>query len=88
MSVALFQLPNVEIQWLRSNPLECRVRSARVKPARLANRCGLQRESAGATQSIGRQCASDNLGVNVGMSEIANLTFEVTALPEADLFDK
>ena len=59
--------PNVEIQWLHSNPLQCRVRGAVVEPTRLAQPGSEKRGCAATTQSIagrtGRACASGTLGV-------------------------
>jgi len=61
-----------------ADPLQCRVRSAGVKLARVANQCGIQRESADATKSIaestGRDLARSTLGVNFGIDDCANLT--------------
>jgi len=38
--------PNVKVQWLRSNPLQCRVRGMGVEPARLAQPESEKRASA------------------------------------------
>ena len=65
--------PNVEVQWLRSNPLQCRVRGAVLEPASVAQPGSEKRGSAATTKSIagstGRACVSGTLGVNFGMGD-------------------
>ena len=80
-NIADFSQANVEIQWLRSNPLQCRVRNLVLEPARPAQPGSEKRGCAATTQSIAgstsRACDSGTLGVNFGMVDFANLTYEV-----------